>query len=122
MTHNSSQAAIAIGSIAIFFLTLAIPAHGLGFKDVQDCKVGHNPSSVATGDFNRDGKPDLAVTNYGSNSVSVLRGNGDGTFQPAVNYGGLSSPAAVTVVDLNGDRKLDLAVANLGNSTVAILL
>ena len=41
---------------------------------------------MAVGDFNGDGKPDLAVANDGSNNVSVLLGNGDGTFQTAVNY------------------------------------
>ena len=48
--------------------------------------VGSSPYSVATGDFNGDGKPDLVTANAGSNSVSVLLGNGDGTFQNAVNY------------------------------------
>ena len=43
---------------------------------------------MAVGDFNGDGKADLAVANHGSNNVSVLLGNGDGTFQAAVNYGG----------------------------------
>ena len=41
---------------------------------------------MAVGDFNGDGKADLAVANYDSNSVSVLLGNGNGTFQAAVNY------------------------------------
>ena len=42
---------------------------------------------MAVGDFNGDGKADLAVANCLSNNVSVLLGNGDGTFQAAVNYG-----------------------------------
>ena len=47
---------------------------------------------MAVGDFNGDGKADLAVANYNSNNVSVLLGNGNGTFQAAVNYGaGLES-------------------------------
>ena len=49
--------------------------------------AGTVPYSVAVGDFNGDGKLDLAVANEGSNNVSVLLGNGDGTFQAAVNYG-----------------------------------
>ena len=49
--------------------------------------VGTNPASAAAGDFNGDGKADLAVANAGSNNVSVLLGNGNGTFQAAVNYG-----------------------------------
>src|SRR6185369_1281023 len=45
-----------------------------------------NPSSIAIGDLNGDGKLDLAVANSGSTNVSILLGNGDGTFQPPVNY------------------------------------
>src|SRR6266566_2284396 len=76
------------------------------------------PTSVAVGDFNGDGKLDLAVanlvTNSGLSNVRVLLGNGNGTFQPAVNYGLGSNPSSVAVGDFNGDGKLDLAVANLG--------
>ena len=64
------------------------------------------------GDFNGDGKPDLAVANSGSNNVSVLLGNGDGTFQAAVNYAAGNAPNSVAVGDFNGDGKADLAVAN----------
>jgi hypothetical protein len=64
------------------------------------------------GDFNGDGKPDLAVAN--SSGVSVLLGQGDGTFLPAVNYAAGNGPSAVAVGDFNGDGKPDLAVANLG--------
>jgi len=50
------------------------------------------PWSIAAGDFNRDGKLDLAVSNYGDNSLSVLLGNGDGTFQAP-----LTSPVGTTL-------------------------
>src|SRR5262245_5010275 len=50
------------------------------FAPAVNYTVGNGPISVAEGDFNRDGKPDLAVANLDSNSVSVLRGNGDGSF------------------------------------------
>ena len=97
------------------------------FQDGVNCAFGRNPTSVAVGDFNGDGKPDLAVANCGYNAnlgyyqgVSILLGNGDGTFQTAVNYAVGSDPESVTVGDFNGDGKLDLAVAN-GNG-VSILL
>jgi uncharacterized protein (UPF0548 family) len=87
------------------------------------------PQSVAVGDFNGDGKPDLAVANYGSSgpaftngSVSLLMGNGDGTFQAAVNYAAGLNPISVAVSDFNGDGKLDLVVANSGSTNTSVLL
>jgi len=81
---------------------------------------GFHADSVAVGDVNGDGKPDLVVTNEcasnscGTNgSVSVLLGNGDGTFQSAVSYNSGGSLANyVAMADVSGDGKLDLVVAN----------
>ena len=78
-------------------------------------------TAAAVGDFNGDGKLDLAVTNYYEGTVTILLGNGDGTFTPAGN-----SPATVAyaqfiaVGDFNGDGKPDLAV--LGGGSLTILL
>jgi hypothetical protein len=70
------------------------------------------PGSVAVGDFNGDGKLDLVVGGVESDNVSVvsvLLGNGDGTFQAAVNYGAGAGQTSVAVGDFNGDGRLDLA-------------
>jgi hypothetical protein len=79
--------------------------------------------SIAAGDFNRDGKLDLAVGNTGLSAVSILLGNGDGTFQAPVNYGsGISNFVSTFLItrDFSGDGNLDLA--NCGGGKVSILL
>lgn len=96
------------------------------FKPYLAYAVGSTPWSVAIADLNRDGSPDLVVANSNlggaSGSVSVLAGNGDGTFQKQVVYPAGSLPYFVAVSDLNGDGKPDLTVANNGANDVGILL
>ena len=90
--------------------------------------VGANPRAVSVGDFNGDGIMDLVVADSGTlapgddGSVSVLLGNGDGTFRAAVNYSAGKIPVAVATGDFNGDGKLDLVVANSGSSNISVLL
>ncbi len=81
---------------------------------------GYYSSSVAVADVNGDGKPDLVVANqcaYGTcanGTVSVLLGNGDGTFRTAVSYdSGGDWSSSVAVADVNGDGRPDVVVANL---------
>jgi hypothetical protein len=84
--------------------------------------VGVSPSSIAIGDVNTDGKPDLAVANNGSSNVTILLGNGSLGFSQLgspLSVGGL--PDSLVLRDLNGDGKLDLAVANNGSNNVTIL-
>ena len=104
------------------FFEVTIPSRSIGLS-TSAFGAGLFPFSVATGDFNGDGKLDLAVADLGQGNggVSVLLGNGDGRFKAAVNYGGPSS-FSVAVGDFNGDRKPDLAVANSVDSTVSVLL
>jgi len=59
--------------------------------------------SVAVGDFNGDGIPDLAISNESSSTVSILLGKGDGTFQSQVSYATGAYPYSVAVGDFNGD-------------------
>ena len=79
-------------------------------------------TAIAIGDLNGDGQPDLAVANLGDYNVSVLSGNGDGSFQNAVNFGTSCQPYSVAIGDFNGDSDLDLAVANRSSDSVSILL
>ena len=105
------------------------------FADTPVYATDYSPLSVATGDFNSDGKLDLAITTTGSctpscnpGSLSVLLGNGDGTFQAAVDYAVGGSPGSlagpVVVADFNGDGVQDLAEAIIatGSYFVSVLL
>lgn len=85
--------------------------------------VGTLPTAIATGNFiASNANADLAVTNSSDNTVSVLLGNGDGTFGAQTVYGTGAGPAGVTVADFNADSAPDLAVTNKTDGTVSVLL
>jgi hypothetical protein len=83
-----------------------------GFGPPASFAPGGVPLFVKTGDFNRDGKMDMAVTLNNPGQVAVLLGNGDGTFQTAVPYAVESGPQDLAVADVNGDANPDLLVVN----------
>jgi uncharacterized protein (UPF0548 family) len=95
------------------------------FQAGRNFRTGSNPRSVAVGDFNGDGILDLVVANESAEqqgTVSVLLGNGDGTFQAARNFFVGLGPSSVAVGDFNSDGRLDLVVANQDSDTVSVLL
>jgi hypothetical protein len=92
------------------------------FQSPLSFSTAGNPISVAVGDFNGDGKLDVAATNNcrisgcaNDGTVAILLGNGDGTLQGAVNYATDVFPYSVAVDDFNGDGKLDLDAGFCGN-------
>jgi hypothetical protein len=93
-----------------------------------DYQAGRNPQGVALGDLNGDGHLDMVVANAGYDggwSVSVLLGNGDGTFVASVDYASGMGPTSVVLGDLNNDGKLDIIMPNSNVSrvdTVSVLL
>ncbi|WP_262963737.1 FG-GAP-like repeat-containing protein [Methylobacter psychrophilus] len=111
-------------------VTLAIST-GTGYQFIGNATRFETPVSygtdsgpylVSVGDFNGDGFADLAVANVSSNTVSVLLGNGDGSFADKVDYATGTNPFSVSVGDVNGDGKLDMALANANSNNVSVLL
>src|SRR3982074_263030 len=112
--HDRSSRRCAWIFFVISVVSVALPRTATAvcpdFLVAPTYSVGSLPFSVAVGDFNGDGKPDLAVAD--GNGVSILLGNGDDTSSVPTDYPAGSSAASVAVGDFNGDGKSDLAVAN----------
>lgn len=95
------------------------------FNAKTDFATGSFPQGVATADFNTDGKADLAVayqTDSAGNSVSILLGNGNGTFGAATNYPAGSGPVGIIAADLTGGGDQDLAVADQTGNNLDIVV
>ncbi|MHB1935102.1 MAG: FG-GAP-like repeat-containing protein [Acidobacteriaceae bacterium] len=81
-------------------------------------------TGIVAGDFNHDGKLDIAVSDSANNNVHVLAGNGDGTFTAIGSYstGAGTAPSGIVAADFNNDGNLDVATGNAGNNTATVLL
>ena len=84
--------------------------------------VGKNPTTVTTGDLNHDTYTDVVTTNIASNSLSILLGNGDGTFQDHVQLHVCQEPRSLAMRDFNHDDHADVALACSGGDEIEILL
>jgi hypothetical protein len=86
--------------------------------------AGDSPNDVAVGDFNGDGKPDLAFPNHGTAYITVLLGDGTGEFAAGLQTHVQSRPHphGIAVGDFNDDRKIDAAIESWGNNQVEVLL
>src|ERR1700733_15083473 len=128
---NISKRAIAmpksgalLGLVLIWALPIIgrLPAQTVSFIQRTQIPTGQNPAALAVADITGDGEPNLIVANQGAASLSILRGLGNGFFQPLTTEATGISPHALAVGDFNQDGRLDLAVANFASSNVDILL
>jgi hypothetical protein len=99
------------------FLAISLACHAQTYIfGKADMPVGNTPAAIVTGDFNRDGVPDLAVANSTDNTISILLGQPNGAFAAQVTYPTGPVPISMVTADFNGDGNLDLAVSNLNCS------
>ncbi len=112
------------GSVtSAFILTVNTPLCSQGIlSGAPNVSVGSGPYTVAIGDFNGDGKQDMATSNLNVNTVSIRLGDGTGGFSGTTDVNVGSLPYSVAVGDFNGDGKQDLVTANFNSNTLSIRL
>ena len=118
LTSNCSDRSTCLPGNAVIFI-----GNGDGtFQTPAQYPIGLNSQYVAVGDFNGDGKVDLAVSNTYSSTVSILLNTGTGTFQPHVDYATATDPGPIAIGDFKGNGILDLAIFSPGWHTISVLL
>ena len=114
---SANQGSFGVSTVSVFL------NNGDGtLQGKRDYETGGNPGSVAIGDLNGDGKPDLVAANSGSDTLSVLVNNGDGSFQPRRDYATGHGPVSIAIGDVNADGKPDLAAGNFDAGTVSVFV
>lgn len=112
---GKSAACNTSGTASVFFGTATER-----FTAGPDLDLGKSPSSIALADLGSRGTSDLVIAHDSDNTVTTLRGNGDGTFQSATSYKAGASPNSLAIADFNGDGHLDVAVSNHDDATVSV--
>ena len=121
------------GNFLLGTAALGAPSFSQGFTPAVGSPVntGVNSSNIAVGDFNGDGKPDIAVVAYGENNITISLGVGDGTFvagakygfetNPCINFNGPSN-CSISTGDFNHDGKVDLVASSGGDNAIVVFL
>ncbi|PIF29864.1 gliding motility-associated-like protein [Flavobacterium sp. 9] len=122
---------VLVGYSLVPFITTFTPNKGNitidDFEVKVDFSLTNNVTNVVIGDFDRDGKPDLAITDSNASSISILRnistsGNiSTGSFAAKVDFPVGNTPEGICIGDFDNDGKIDLAVTNYNSNTVSII-
>jgi hypothetical protein len=124
--NNDNQLDIVVANSGTLNLGVFIGCGNGTFSAMIPYSTGSlaEPTSVVVGDFNKDGRLDLAVALSGTNNIGVLFGNGNGTFSSPTLYstGNGSEPLRLATGDFNNDNQLDIAIANTGSNSFSVLL
>jgi hypothetical protein len=109
-------------NVSVFHNT-GSPGGALSFAPYADFAVGATPESIAVGDIDGDGKPDIVTGNYNDGTLSVLHNtstSGSVSFATSVPAPAGSNPQAVAISDLDGDGKPDIIAANFSDNDVSV--
>jgi len=121
--RSSSQTrAVAVACIEALERRLCLSATVPAFQPPVQISTGGSPTAITTGAFNGDGNEDIAIANGAGNTVTVMLGNGDGTFGTPVSYAVGTDPTAIAADDVNNDGNDDIITADAASGDVSVLL